>query len=39
MDNLVNCSRCGSDACYVEEVNQDIKPTIVTDVVFKLILY
>jgi hypothetical protein len=25
MDNLVNCSRCGSDACYVEEVNQDIK--------------
>jgi len=25
MDNLVNCARCGSDACYVEEVNQDIK--------------
>jgi hypothetical protein len=25
MDNLINCSRCGSDACYVEEVNQDIK--------------
>ena len=21
----MNCSRCGSDACYVEEVNQDIK--------------
>lgn len=25
MDNLINCSRCGSDACYVDEVNQDIK--------------
>jgi hypothetical protein len=25
MDNLISCSRCGSDACYVEEVNQDIK--------------
>ena len=25
MDSLINCSRCGSDACYVEEVNQDIK--------------
>jgi hypothetical protein len=25
MDNLITCSRCGSDACYVEEVNQDIK--------------
>lgn len=25
MDNLINCSRCGSDACYIEEVNQDIK--------------
>jgi hypothetical protein len=25
MDNLINCARCGSDACYVEEVNQDIK--------------
>ena len=25
MDNLTICSRCGSDACYVEEVNQDIK--------------
>jgi len=25
MDNLINCTRCGSDACYVEEVNQDIK--------------
>ena len=25
MDNLINCSKCGSDACYVEEVNQDIK--------------
>ena len=25
MDNLINCARCGSDACYVDEVNQDIK--------------
>jgi hypothetical protein len=25
MDNLIICSRCGSDACYVEEVNKDIK--------------
>jgi len=25
MDNLVICDRCGSDACYVQEVNQDIK--------------
>lgn len=25
MDNLVICNRCGSDACYVDEVNQDIK--------------
>ena len=25
MDNLITCTRCGSDACYVEEVNQDIK--------------
>lgn len=25
MDNLIICDRCGSDACYVEEVNQDIK--------------
>jgi hypothetical protein len=25
MDNLVICERCGSDACYVQEVNQDIK--------------
>ena len=25
MDNLIVCLRCGSDACYVEEVNQDIK--------------
>lgn len=25
MDNLINCTRCGSDACYVDEVNQDIK--------------
>ena len=25
MDNLITCPRCGSDACYVDEVNQDIK--------------
>ena len=25
MDNLVICDRCGSDACYTQEVNQDIK--------------
>ena len=25
MDNLIICTRCGSDACYVDEVNQDIK--------------
>ena len=25
MDNLIKCTRCGSDACYVDEVNQDIK--------------
>jgi len=25
MDNLTTCPRCGSDACYVDEVNQDIK--------------
>ena len=25
MNNLTICNRCGSDACYVEEVNQDIK--------------
>lgn len=25
MDNLTICNRCGSDACYVQEVNQDIK--------------
>ena len=25
MDNLTTCSRCGSDACYVQEVNSEIK--------------
>jgi len=25
MDNLVVCPRCGSDACYVEEVTNEIK--------------
>ena len=25
MDNLTICDRCGSDACYVQEVNQVIK--------------
>ena len=25
MDNLTTCDRCGSDACYVQEVNNEIK--------------
>jgi hypothetical protein len=25
MYNLIKCAKCGSEACYVEEVNQDIK--------------
>lgn len=25
MDNLIECNRCGSDACYVTEVNDKIK--------------
>jgi hypothetical protein len=25
MDNLTNCNRCGSDACYVQEVNEQVK--------------
>jgi|TARA_R110000824_G_scaffold22740_5_gene82786 hypothetical protein len=25
MDSLSNCNRCGSDACYVDETNIDIK--------------
>jgi len=25
MDNLIECSRCGSDACYVQEVNNEVK--------------
>jgi hypothetical protein len=25
MDNLTTCTRCGSDACYVQEVNADVK--------------
>ena len=25
MDNLIVCDRCGSDACYVNEVNEEIK--------------
>lgn len=25
MDNLITCERCGSDACYVQEVNHEIK--------------
>jgi ribosomal protein L37E len=25
IDNLTTCNRCGSDACYVQEVNQDVK--------------
>jgi len=25
MDNLIICDRCGSDACYIQEVNESIK--------------
>jgi len=25
MDNLITCERCGSDACYCQEVNSEIK--------------
>ena len=25
MDNLITCTRCGSDACYVQEVNETVK--------------
>ena len=25
MDNMIICDRCGSDACYVQEVNSEIK--------------
>jgi hypothetical protein len=25
MDNLTTCNRCGSDACYVQEVNEQVK--------------
>jgi hypothetical protein len=25
MDNLTTCTRCGSDACYVQEVNEQVK--------------
>ena len=25
MDNMIICDRCGSDACYVQEVNDEIK--------------
>ena len=28
MDNLIICDRCGSDACYVQEVNSFIKTYI-----------
>jgi hypothetical protein len=28
MDNLINCNRCSSDACYVQEVNENIKTYI-----------
>lgn len=28
MDNLINCSKCSSDACYVQEVNESIKTYI-----------
>ena len=25
MDDLITCTRCGSDACYVQEVNETVK--------------
>ena len=25
MDNLTTCSRCDSDACYIQEVNENVK--------------
>jgi hypothetical protein len=25
MDNLIVCNRCGSDACYIQEINDQIK--------------
>ncbi len=25
MDNLTTCNRCGSDACYIQEVNENVK--------------
>jgi len=25
MDNLIKCDRCGSDACYMQEVNGEVK--------------
>ena len=25
MDKMIMCDRCGSDACYVQEVNEEIK--------------
>jgi hypothetical protein len=25
MDNLTTCNRCGSDACYIQEVNEQVK--------------
>lgn len=25
VDNLIECKRCGSDCCYVQEVNENIK--------------
>ena len=25
MDNLTTCERCGSDACYVQEINEQVK--------------
>ena len=25
MDNLTTCNRCGSDACYIQEVNDQVK--------------
>tara|TARA_B110000211_G_scaffold186440_1_gene211635 strand:+ start:155 stop:277 length:123 start_codon:yes stop_codon:yes gene_type:complete len=38
-DNLTTCDRCGSDACYVQEVNEKIKKTICVMVVVLLLTH
>jgi hypothetical protein len=38
VDNLTICDRCGSDACYVQEVNHEIKNFICVMVVVLLLI-